>query len=294
MDASSFFISPFSDFAFMKRALAAALILAMGGAPLGVFMSLRRMTLVGDALGHAILPGVAISFLISGYSVGAMTLGGVVAAAVVALAAVLLVRFTRLKEDGAFTLVYLLSLALGVVLLSLNDSRIDLLHLLFGDVLAIDEDSLVLITAASCLSLFVVAAFYRRFVVEGVDPDYLRVASSRSFAGEATQLVFFLTLMLNLVAAFQVLGTLMALGLIILPALAARFWMRSIDRIIPLSIVVAGIAAYAGLLLSYHGKLPAGPAIVLVAGGMTLFSALIGRVGSFCVYFRNARLLRGS
>ncbi|MGE4352362.1 MAG: metal ABC transporter permease, partial [Bdellovibrionales bacterium] len=124
-----FLITPFTDFAFMKRALAAALILAIGGTPLGVFMSLRRMTLVGDALGHAILPGVAVAFLIAGFSVWAMTLGGVIAALLVALLVLLLTRWTRMKEDSAFTLVYLLSLAAGVTLISMKGSCVNLMQL---------------------------------------------------------------------------------------------------------------------------------------------------------------------
>lgn len=277
-------IDPFIEFDFMKRALAAALILALGGTPLGVFMSLRRMTLVGDALGHAILPGVAIAFLLAGFSVWAMTLGGVMAALCVALLVAILTRFTRMKEDGAFTLVYLLSLAAGVTLISLKGSSVNLLHLLFGNILAIDDASLILITGVSCFSLFVIAALYRRLVVEGFDPDFLSVAAARHKITGWTHPVFFVLLMLNLVAAFQALGTLMALGLMILPALAARFWARNIDRIIPVAMVMAAVSAYVGLLVSYYVQAPSGPAIVLVAGAGALSSALIGRIGSLRTY----------
>lgn len=278
------FVDPFTDYAFMRRALAAAIILALGGTPLGVFMSLRRMTLVGDALGHAILPGVAIAFLLAGFSVWAMTLGGVVAAICVALLVLLLTRFTRIKEDAAFTLVYLLSLALGVTLVSMHASSVNLFHLLFGNILAIDTESLLLITGVSCGSLFILAALYRRLVVEGFDPDFLRVAAARHPLTGWTQPVFFILLMLNLVAAFQVLGTLMALGLMILPAIAARFWARNIDKILPVAMILASLSAYSGLLLSYYTQAPAGPAIVLVAGGLALLSALVGRVGSLRLY----------
>ncbi|MDD3182435.1 MAG: metal ABC transporter permease [Alphaproteobacteria bacterium] len=277
-------IDPFVDFAFMRRALATALILALGGTPLGVFMSLRRMTLVGDALGHAILPGVAVAFLLAGLSVWAMTLGGVIAAIFVALLVTFLTRFTKIKEDSAFTLVYLLSLAIGVTLLSIKGSNVNLFHLLFGNILAIDQESLILITGVSCLSLFVLAALYRRLVVEGFDPDFLKVAASHHRLTGWTNPVFFVLLMMNLVAAFQVLGTLMALGLMILPAVAARFWVRNIDKIIPVAMGFACFSAYTGLLASYYAHSPSGPAIVLVAGGVALFSALMGRVGSLRTY----------
>lgn len=279
-------VAPFADFVFMKRALAASLILAMGGAPLGVFLSLRRMTLVGDALSHAILPGVALGFLIGGFSLWALTLGGFTAAIVVAMIALLLTRTTQLKEDAAFTLLYLLSLGIGVTLISMKRGSVDLLHLLFGDILAIDADTLKLVAGVSCLSLFTIAGLYRRLVIEGLDPDFLSVAGHGRRAAGLTNPLFFTLLMVNLVASFQALGTLMALGLMILPALAARFWARNIDTIIPSAIGFAAFSAYAGLLLSYHAGLPSGPAIVLVAGGIALLSALCGRYGSALAYIR--------
>jgi len=275
---------PFTQYAFMRRALAACVVLALGGAPLGVFMTLRRMTLVGDAMSHAILPGVALAFLAAGLSVWPMTAGALIAGVIVALAAVLLTRFTQLKEDAAFTLLYLLSLAGGVTLVALKGNSIDLMHLLFGNILAIDKNALLLITAVSCLSLFVIAALYRRLVIACFDPDYLRAVAPRS---GWTNLAFFGLLMINLVAAFQALGTLMALGLMILPAIAARFWTRNIDIAIPLSCVFALFASVAGLLVSYYGKIPAGPAVVLTAGVIGLLSAFVGRCGSIGAYVFN-------
>jgi len=283
---TDYLIDPFVEFAFMRRALAAALILALGGAPLGVFMSLRRMTLVGDALAHAILPGIAVAFLIAGLSIWAMTLGGLIAALAVAFLAAILTRFTRLKEDAAFSMIYLLALAVGVTLLSLRGSSTNLMHLLFGNVLGIDQDSLMLITGATCVSLFVLAALYRRLVVEGFDPDFLRVTAAGSPLTGWTQPLFFVLLMLNLVAAFQALGSLMALGLMILPAIAARFWSRTVDTMIPAAIAFAAVSSYAGLLGSFYARIPSGPAIVMVAGSIALLSALIGRYGSVVTYLK--------
>lgn len=281
-----FLIAPFTDFAFMKRALVAAVILSFGGAPLGVFMMLRRMTLVGDSLSHAILPGIAVGFLVAGLSLWAMTIGGLVAAILVACAAVLLVRTTQLKEDAAFTLLYLLSLGVGVTLVSLRGSGVDLLHLLFGNILAIDASALWLVTGASCLSLLVVAAFYRQFVIDGFDPDFLAVVGRGRKTSGWTGQIFYILLMINLVAAFQAFGTLMALGLMILPALASRFWVRSLDAMIFFSAALSIVSAYLGLLISFHAGTPSGPAIVLVAGGFAGLSALMGRIGSVKTYFK--------
>ncbi|NDE90014.1 MAG: metal ABC transporter permease, partial [Alphaproteobacteria bacterium] len=144
MTAYDAIIAPFTDYAFMRRALIACMALALGGTPLGTFMALRRMALVGDAMSHAILPGVSIAFVFFGLAIWPMTFGGLAAGIIVSLAAVLLTRVTQLKEDASFTLSYLLSIATGVVILSLKGNNVDLLHLLFGNILAIDNDALTL------------------------------------------------------------------------------------------------------------------------------------------------------
>ena len=273
--------TPFTDYAFMRRALAGCFVLALGGTPLGVFMTLRRMTLAGDALSHAILPGVALAFLAAGLSLWPMTIGGLAAGIIVALAATLLIRFTYLKEDAAFALLFLSSLAGGVTLISLKGSNVDLLHLLFGNILAIDQEALFLMTGTCCLSLVTLAALYRRLVIECFDPEFMKSAAKGS--GWTTP-VFYALLMINLVAAFQALGTLMALGLMILPSIAARFWTRNIDIAVPLSILFAIMASFAGLLMSYYAKIPSGPAVILTAAGMAWLSAFAGTCGSFGAY----------
>jgi len=277
------FIDPFADFAFMRRALAACVILSVGGTPLGVFMTLRRMTLMGDALSHALLPGIAVAFAIAGLSIVPLAIGGLAAGVLVALAALFLTRFTFLKEDASFTIFYLLSLAAGVALISLNGSNVDLFHLLFGNILAVDNAALLLMAGVGCVTLLTLAGFYRSLVIDSFDPSFAQSPQRRRLPVAA---IFFLLLVINLVAAFQALGTLMALGLMILPALAARFWTKDIDAVLPLSMLFALAASVAGLLISYYSKIPTGPAIVLTAGGFALLSALIGAVGSIAAYMK--------
>ncbi len=269
-------VSPFLEFAFMQRALVACTILSMSAAPLGFFMSLRRMTLVGDAMSHAILPGVAIAAVLGGITMGAMTLGGLVMGVLVALAATALVRTTHLKEDASFSLFYLLSLAGGFILMSSLGRNIDLLHILFGNILGIDTAALGLIAGVSIFTLVMLALFYRSFILDCIDPAFLHAHQRVNL----TSLIFSLLLMINLVASFQALGTLMALGLMILPALTARFWTRNIDHALPVCLGVGVLGSYIGLLASYHLNTPAGPSVVLVMGIAALASALIGPVGS--------------
>src|SRR2546429_1668462 len=170
-------IAPFTEFEFMRRALAAVIALSLGAAPIGVFLMLRRMSLVGDAMAHAILPGAAIGFLVSGLDLFAMTSGGLIAGFTVALLAGLVARATEIKEDASLATFYLVSLALGVTIVSVKGTNLDLLHVLFGTVLALDDQTLILIAAIATTSLLVLALIYRPLVLECVDPGFLRSVS---------------------------------------------------------------------------------------------------------------------
>jgi hypothetical protein len=146
-------VAPFVEFSFMRRALVACLALGLGCGPVGVLLMLRRMSLMGDALSHAVLPGAAIGFLIAGFSLTAMSLGGFVAGLTVALLAGLVTRFTEQREDASFAAFYLISLALGVLIVSTRGSSVDLLHVLFGTILAVDDASLLLVASIASVSL---------------------------------------------------------------------------------------------------------------------------------------------
>src|SRR4030088_3786149 len=161
-------IAPFVEFEFMRRALIGTLALAIGAGPVGVFLMLRRMSLMGDAMSHAILPGAAVGFLLSGLSLFAMTAGGLIAGFVVALLTGFVARTTELKEDAALATFYLLSLALGVTIISLKGNNIDLLHVLFGNVLALDDQTLLVIAVNATVTLIVLALIYRPLVIECV------------------------------------------------------------------------------------------------------------------------------
>ncbi len=269
-------IAPFADFEFMRRALVGSFALALAGAPLGVFLILRRMALSGDAMAHAILPGAALGYLVAGLSVPAMTLGGLAAGFVVALASGVVARATILREDASLAGLYLVSLALGVTLVSLRGSNIDLLHVLFGNVLALDNQTLFLLAAVATTTLLGFAILYRALILETFDPAFTQATTG---AGAPTQLAFLGLLVLNLVAGFQALGTLMSVGLMMLPGLAARLWTQRLDAAIALAALFGIVSAYVGLVGSYAAGLPSGPAIVLAAGCLYFLSLVVGPVG---------------
>lgn len=270
-------IAPFADYGFMRRALVACLALALGSGPIGTFLVLRRMSLMGDAMSHAILPGAAIGFLVAGLSLWAMSAGGLVVGLAVALLAGLVSRATSLREDASLAGFYLISLALGVLIVSTRGSNVDLLHVLFGSILSVDDQALMLVAAISTLSLVALAIIYRPLVVECFDPGFLRAAAG---GGSLYHIAFLVLVVLNLVAGFQALGTLMAVGLMMLPAAAARFWASTVWSLAALSSLIAFVSGWVGLLLSYNFNLPSGPAIILTAGAFYSFSILFGRHGS--------------
>lgn len=273
---SAFLVAPFVEFAFMRRALLGALFLSVSVCPVGVFLMLRRMSLAGDAMAHAILPGAAAGFLLYGLELVPMTVGGLVAGLLVALAAGAVARLTVQREDASLAAFYLVSLALGVLLVSWKGSSVDLMHVLFGTVLALDDAALLLIGGIAAATLALLAVFWRALVAECLDPLFLR---SVSRLGPPVHFLFLGLVVLNLVAGFQALGTLLAVGLMMLPAAAARFWTASV---LPMCLAATGIgaaASVAGLLASYHASLPSGPAIILAAGLVYLLSILFGPRG---------------
>lgn len=277
MDAlHQFLVAPFTEFAFMQRGLLGAVLLSISACPIGVFLMLRRMSLTGDAMAHAILPGAAAGFLLYGLQIVPMTIGGLLAGAIVALGAGAVSRLTVQKEDASMAAFYLISLALGVTMVSLRGSSVDLMHVLFGTVLALNNAALTLIGIVAAVTLAALAIFWRALVAECLDPLFLR---SVSRLGTPVHFIFLGLVVLNLVAGFQALGTLLSVGLMVLPAAAARFWTQRVETMAVLAIAFGLVSSISGLLLSYHAALPSGPAIILSTGILYFMSVLFGTRG---------------
>ena len=172
---------------------------------------------------------------------------------------------------------YLISLALGVLIVSLRGSSVDLVHVLFGTVLALNDAALWLIAGVAAATVLLVALFWRALVAESMDPLFLRSVSG---VGAPTHFVFLGLVVVNLVAGFQALGTLLAVGLMVLPAAAARFWAGRAVTIVALAIAFGAISSVAGLLLSYHFELPSGPSIILAAGALYVLSLVAAPRGA--------------
>ena len=263
-------IGPFESFAFMRMALVTCLALALASGPIGTFLLLRRMSLQGDVLSHAVMPGAAVGFLFAGYSLAAMSLGGLATGLSVAGLASLVGRAQPRRSDATLAAFYLFSLAAGVLIVSFRAGNTDLMNVLFGSVLAVDGPALVLIALVSSATLIIMAAIYRPLALDSFDRTF-----ARAVGGPIYGAVFVGLLVLNLVGSFQAFGTLLAIGPMLLPAAAARCWARDAWPAIVLSVGIGLIADVGGLLLSYYNKLPSGPAIVLCGSAIYAVSLLV-------------------
>jgi zinc/manganese transport system permease protein len=261
MSAHALIVEPFESLAFMRAALVACLALALTNGIVGTLLVLRRMSLDGDVLGHAVMPGAAIGFLYGGPSPTWLSLGGLASGlAVAALAG--LVASERARRDAGLVVFYLVALSLGVVLVAWRGSNVEIMRVLFGTILAIDQRALLQIATVSSVIVLVIAALYRPLAVGAFDPAFLRAVGTGAPYGT----VFLVMVVLALVVSFQAFGTLLAVGPMLLPAAAARCWGLGVAASMALATLFGLAASVAGLLASYHGNLPSGPAIVLAAG----------------------------
>lgn len=271
-----FIVEPF-HYLFMKRTLVSCICLSLSCGPVGLFLILRRMTLMGDALSHSVLPGAALGYVIAGLSLFAMGIGGLISGLVVAILSGLVSRYTTLKEDASFAGFYIIALGLGVLIISTKHNNIDLMHVLFGSALAVNQAALILIACITTITLLTLAIIYRALIIECFDGGFYRSIGGR---GSLHHIIFLFLVVLNLIAGFQALGTLLSLGMMILPALTGRFWAHRLANIILISILTGIVSSLAGLLIAYHHNLPTGPCIVLTAGALYGISVVLGRQGS--------------
>lgn len=260
----------------LRRALIGCLMLAASACPVGVFLMLRRMSLAGDTLSHAILPGAAAAFLLYGMEIIPMTVGGLIAGLVIALAAGALSRLTVLREDATLAVFYALSLSAGILMLGSHGSDEELLHFLFGDVATLTDAGLRLIAVTLAVTLATLGLLWRALVADCLDPLYLRTVSRW---GAPAHLAFLALVVLNLIASLQALGALLSVGLMMLPAAAARFWTARIGVMVAIAAGIGMASSAAGLIAAQQWDLPAAPAIIFAAGIAFLASVLFGARG---------------
>jgi len=270
-------ISEMLSYAFMRRAFVVTTVLSASVAPVGAFLVLRRLSLAGEAMAHAITPGVVIGFVTAGLSVMSLLFGGLIAGVGVAVLTAYLARNTILRSDASLASLYLIALAIGIFILSAAGSAVPLKSFLFGSILGVDDASLILVGGVATITLITFALILRPLIMSTCDPVFFESQVKRPWIVEQG---FMFLLVLNLLAAFKTLGTLMAVGLMILPATAARYWSGTITAQLGLGFLFSLLSCWVGLTLSYVlPETPSGPAIVLVAGAIFILSALFGPLG---------------
>jgi len=270
-------LSEMFDYAFMRRAFVVTSILSASVAPVGAFLVLRRLSLAGEAMAHAITPGVVIGFVTAGLSVMSLLFGGLIAGLGVAVMTAYLARNTILRSDASLASLYLIALAIGIFILSAAGSAVPLKSFLFGSILGVDDPSMILVGGVATVTLVTFALILRPLIMSTCDPVFFESQVKRPWIVDQG---FMFLLVLNLLAAFKTLGTLMAVGLMILPATAARYWSGTITAQLGLGFIFSLLSCWLGLTLSYVlPETPSGPAIVLVAGTIFVLSAMFGPLG---------------
>ena len=251
---------PFVEYEFMRFALLAIFYQSLATAPLGIFLIMRRMSLVGDALSHAILPGVAIGFMLRGLNPIVMSIGGLITGYLSLLASSLISDKDKLKEDASFAGFYLSSLALGVILVNKFGSSTDLMSFLFGSLFQISHQNLLWIACACSFSLVTLMIIFRPLYIDTVEPVFLRGLKSHSLL---FVLIFQFLVVLNLVSGFQTFGTLLSVGLMIIPAITAQLWFHRISVLLIGAFIFSLISGVIGLLCSFYFDFAAGATIIL-------------------------------
>jgi ABC-type Mn2+/Zn2+ transport system permease subunit len=256
----AFLIEPLR-YDFMLRALAAAVMVGLVCAVVGSFVVLRGMAFFGDALAHAILPGVAVAYLVGGTS-GPLFWGALGAAVTTALGIGAITRGGRLREDTAIGVIFVGVFALGIALIStVRSYSVDLAHILFGDILAITNSDLLLIAGFGSLILLAMAAFYKEFVVISFDPIH---AASLRLPAEPLRYLLVILIAVTVVVSLKTIGAGLMTAMLITPAASGYLLTRRLSRMMLIAALIGAGSALVGLYLSYYISIASGAAIVLV------------------------------
>lgn len=251
------------QYEFIQRALVASVMVGISCGLIGAFIMLRRLSLIGDALAHAVLPGVVIGFMIAGKSPLSLFIGASVAGIVTALLISFVERNSKIKSDTAIGIIFTGAFALGILLVSqLKQVHIDLSSYLFGDVLGVSDSDIVLSSVITVFITAVVILFYKQLLVTTFDPTLAHILGI-----SAGVFHYFLMTMLSMsiVAGLQSVGVILIIAMLITPPATAFLLTERMKPLLVISASVGILSSVAGLYLSYHFNFASGASIVLVA-----------------------------
>ncbi len=272
------------SFGFMQRGIAASVIVGVLCAVVGCYVVLRGMAFLGDALAHAILPGIAIAYLLK----GDLLIGALVAAIIVALAIGLLTRQGALKEDAAIGILFAGALALGVALIStIKTYALDLTHILFGNVLGVGESDLVLTGALALIVLATIALLFKEFLVISFDPV---LAATLRLPAELLRNILLILLALTIVVSLQTVGVGLVAAMLVTPAATAYLLTRRLVTMMVISAFIGAFSGVTGLYLSFYSNVASGAAAVLVATAIFLIAFLFAPTRGIVWQYRRRTL----
>lgn len=264
-------LSSFFEYDFLVRAALGVFALSFSSVLLGFFLHYRRLILAADALSHGLLPGLAIGFWLYGFSLIALTISGFVVGLVIVLATVTTSNLTKLKEDSTLSAFYVLSLALGVFLVGLKGSSVDLTHFLFGQILSISIEQLQLLAMMEIIILVIAALIYKPMLKITLDEEY---AQHLGLKTKLYKILFLSLVMAHLVISFQVFGTLLSVGFLIMPLLTGQLYFSKIKTLLLGSLVITWLCSFFGLLVSDQFNWPTSPVLIL-SFGVLFFIGLV-------------------
>ncbi len=254
----SWIVAPLA-YSFMQRGMLAAVLVGILCAIVGCYVVLRSMAFLGDALAHAVLPGVAIAYLMGAN----LLIGALAAAVVVALLISLFSRQGTIKEDTAIGIVFAAALALGVALISsVRTYAVDLTHIMFGNVLGVSPTDVGLIAGIGAAVLLTVLAFYRQFLVIAFDPV---LAATQRLPVERLRMLLLLLIALTIVVSLQTVGVGLVAAMLVTPGATAYLLTRRLPAMMMVAALIGAVASISGLYLSYYVNIASGAAVVLVA-----------------------------
>jgi ABC-type Mn2+/Zn2+ transport system permease subunit len=247
------------SFGFMQRGLVASVMVGVLCAVIGCYVVLRSMAFLGDAMAHAILPGVAVAYLLK----GSLFLGALGAALVVALSIGFLSRQGSIKEDTAIGILFAAALSLGIALISTAKTyAMDLTHILFGNVLGVSAGDLWLTAGVGFVVLTLIALFYKELLVISFDPV---LAATLRLPAELLRTLMLILIALTIVVSLQTVGVGLVTAMLVTPAATASLLSRRLPTMMAISAAVGCLSAIVGLFLSFHVNIASGAAVVMTA-----------------------------
>lgn len=258
MNSITTFINALGRYDFLQSALITAIMVGVMSGMIGSFIILRGMSMMGDAISHAVLPGVAVAYMLGINVMIGASFFGILAAGLIGLVA----SYSKIKTDTSIGVVFSAFYALGFILISLAESSTNLHHILFGNILAVSDTDMMTTTVVLGLVILFIVFFYKELLITSFDPTF---AQTYGFRVQILHYALMFVLTLVTVSALQTVGIILVVAMLITPAATAFLWTDRLGVMLTMAAAIGAVSSVVGLYFSYTFNWASGPAIVLVA-----------------------------